>query len=432
MSKCITSYGLTQKVEPYCGVIEAGDDGCKGIIMADRIRVLTIVSSLALGELSGGGAGRFGIELARNLDADRFESIVCSFWRHDALSEQHWADYLTKVGVEVLFAADRGREFDPPKYIRGFSNIASYFRERPVDVIHSHFQLGSIAALSLKRTLKAKAMVRTAHGSVRWEWSNTVHGFLCRQIFTKWLFPLMFDAEAGVSRSAVSSLNRRPGTRIIGKKVLLLHNGISLDRFVKAGRNPTKRLEIGLSPHDLVIGSVGRLSEQKGYTFLIEAAPTVIAKFPNVKFIIIGDGELRDSLHRKTEQLGLSETVIFAGHRQDVESLYGIMDLFVLPSLWEGLPTAVLESMACGVPVVATDIPGTRELIQVNQTGWLAQPRDPINLAACILEALNSPAKRAALAQTALQDVVPRFSMAHIARQYEQLYRELVKNTPKG
>jgi len=402
--------------------------------MANKIRVLTIVSSLAIEEPSGGGAGRFGIELARNLDKDRFEPIVCGFWHRGVPSEQYWGDYLTKADIETFFATNRSREFDPPKYVTGLRNIASHFQGKSVDIIHSHFQLGSIIALLLKQTLKAKAVVRTAHGSVRWEWSNTIQGFLCRQIFTKWVFPLKFDAEVGVSQTAVFSLNRRPGARIAGKKALLIHNGISLDRFTTVSAHPSKRLELelGLSPGNLIVGSVGRLSEQKGYTFLIKAASTVVAELPNVKFIIIGDGELREQLHQQAKQLGLSETVIFTGPRQDIESLYGIMDIFVLPSLWEGLPTVVLESMASGVPVVATDIPGTRELVQASRTGWLAQPRDSASLAACILEALNNPVKRATLAQAALQDVVPRFSMECIADQYEQLYHGLVENTPKG
>jgi len=391
--------------------------------MAEKIRVLTIISGLAIGEPLG-GAERFGIELARSLNRDKFEPIVCAFWRRGVPSEHYWVDYLAKVGVEVFFAMDRGGGFNPSRYMEGLWNIGSYLQDRPVDVIHSHFQLGSVTALLLKRRLGAKALIRTAHGSVRWEWSNTLYGFLCRQVFTKWIFPLGYDAEAGVSQAVVSSLNQRPGVQITGKKALLIYNGICPERF-RVDINQSKRLELGLSQDDLVVGSVGRLSEQKGYAFLIEAALHALAELPNIKFVIIGDGELRASLELKVRQLGLSNTVIFTGPRQEVESLFRVMDLFVLPSLWEGLPTVILESMASGVPVVATDIPGTRELVQAGQTGWLVRHKDSAGLAKAIVEALRDPLKRADIANRALDTVVARYSMARIANQYETLYHNV-------
>jgi len=390
--------------------------------MADRVRVLIIISGLAIGEPLG-GAERFGIELARNLDLAQVEPIVCAFWRRGTPSEEHWLNYLTEAGIEVFFAADWESSLELSKYARGFENIAAYLRNRPVDVIHSHFQVGSIAAWLLRRTLGAKALIRTAHAGK--EWGDTFLGFLCRQVFIKWIFPFVFDIEVGVSRAKVSSLDRRPGARIGGKKALLFYNGISLDRFSRVGTRQDKRLEMGLLLDDPVVGSVGRLRKEKGYSIFLDSAVIVKAQIPNVKFIIIGDGEQRASLERQAERLRLTETVILAGSRSDVESLYGIMDLFVLASLWESLPTVILESMASGVPVVATDISGTRELIQAGRTGWLVQPGDPAYLAASIIEALSNPAKRAEVAQRARQEVVPRFSMEYIAGQYMGVYRQV-------
>lgn len=394
--------------------------------VAGKIRVLTIVSGLAIGEPLG-GAERFGIELASHLNREKFEAIVCAFWHRGVSAEQHWEKYLANAGVHAFFAVERGGGFTLSRYIRGLKNIMDHLRGIPISIIHSHFQLGSVTALFLRQTLGAKVLVRTAHGPLQREWSNTLFGFLCRQIFTQWIFPGAFDIEVGVSQAVVSSLDRRWGARIAGKRTLLIHNGICLKRFKSATSAQDERLAMGFSPDDLVVGSIGRLSEQKGYTYLIEAVPTVITAFPNARFLIIGDGELRNQLRCQAARLGLSDIIVFTGPRQDVESMLKMMDLFVLPSLWEGLPTVILESMASGVPVVATDIPGTRELIWPGETGWLARPRDPMSLATCIIEALSNPAKRAAVAQKALQDVVPRFSIQHIAKRYEQLYYSLLK-----
>lgn len=390
--------------------------------MEGKIRVLNLTLGLAIGEPLG-GAERFVIDLSSHLDKSRFEPIVCAFWRYGVPSEQYWAEYLTKRNVKVFFAEDWAGRYSVLRYVKGLMNIASYLRERPVDVIHSHFQMGSIAALLLKGVLGAKAIIRTAHAGK--EWGDTFLGFLCRQIFTKWIFPAVFDIEVGVSNAIAARLNQRPGVRIAGKKAVVIRNGIPLDRFISTGINQSKRLELGLSADDLVVGTIGRLRKEKGLSTLLEAAAIVNAQLPNVKFLIVGDGELRSSLCRQAEQLGLMETVLFAGARQDVESLYGVMDLFVLPSLWEGFPIVILESMASRVPVVATDIPGTRELIQAGRTGWLAKPGDPFSLAACILEALLNPSKRAVVVQTAFQEVVLRFSIKGVVAKYEDIYAQL-------
>lgn len=391
----------------------------------DKIRVLTIISGLAVGEQSG-GAERFGIELACHLDRERFEPIVCGFWRWNRPSEQFWLKHLAAREIQVFWAAERPKKFDLRIYARGLQNILSRLKETPVHIIHSHFQLGSVTALLIRRALQAKGLVRTAHGAFRWEWSNTFVGWLCRQFFTQWVFPVGFDIEVGVSQHITQSLDRRLGALIAGKSARLIYNGIDPGRFQTANPSPEDRTALGLDQRTLVVGSVGRLTKQKGYTFLLEAVPKVIDKIPNIQFLIVGDGELRERLCQQIERLGLQGKVVLAGARNHIESIYGLFDLFVLPSLWEGLPTVILEAMASGVPVVATNIPGTRELIWPGQTGWLAQPQDPSDLANCILEALSSPATRAAVAQTALQELVPKFSLQYIADEYERLYWELV------
>jgi glycosyltransferase involved in cell wall biosynthesis len=383
---------------------------------------------LALGEPLG-GAERFGIELARHLDKERFEPIICAFWRHGAPGEGIWSDYLRANGVEAFFPAEAKGGSYLARYVRGLIRSQDYLRDRRVDIIHSHFQMGSMAALLLKRSLNISICVRTAHNTK--EWGAGLGAFVCRQTFTKWLFPIAFEAEVGVSQALVRMLDRRPAARLLGKRALLIPNAISSDR---ARRSPdedrrTVRQELGLPPDAITVGTVGRLTRQKGHAIFLEAAANILAARPEARFVIVGDGELRDYLHQKSAALGLGEAVLFTGARTDVERLYGAMDLFVLSSLWEGLPTVILESMSSGVPVVGTDIPGTRELITPDRTGWLAQPNDPASLTGCILDALADPAKRAAYAKAALKEVVPRFSMARVADQYEALYDELIGRT---
>ena len=401
--------------------------------MTERKRILVLIAGFAIGEPIG-GAALYGIELARRLDLSRYEPIVCGFWQRGTPAEAHWRGILAAAGIETCEAVARGRGFSPLRLVHALQNIRRHLAGRPVDVIHSHFQLGSIAALLLKRPLGAKALVRTAHGTVRWEWNNTLRGFLCRQVFTQWLFPLAFDAETGVSQSVVASLDRRPGARLAHRRALCYYNGIDVRRFVNPAvsdlemkrRRAGLRAGLGISPADQVIGSVGRLSEQKGYCYLLEAAPGVLAQQPQTKFVLVGDGELRGALEQQATALGLTGAVIFAGPRQNTGDFYRIMDVFVLPSLWEGLPTVVLEAMVCGTPVVATDIPGTRELVEAGRTGLLCRPRDPGGLAEALSAALRAPEHGAAMALTARENVLAHYSLDAIADQFEALFEHLV------
>lgn len=393
--------------------------------MGDRLNVLIIIAGLAIGEHFG-GAERLGAELASALDKEEFAPTVCAFWRKNTRSEGVWCDRLIKAGVEIFFAAEYSGNFvkNIIGYIYGVKNIASYLHNRSFDIVHSHFQLGSIAAIVLKKALRAKALVRTAHAGK--EWGNGFAALLCRQVLTQWFFPLLFNVEIGVSQAIVANLDRRPGARIAGKKAVLIPNAIPLDQLTaNVGEALLARSEMGLPPESPIVGYVGRLRKEKGLTVLLDAAAIINRQRPEVRFLIVGDGELRDILYKRVQNLDLSDAVVFAGARQDVECLYQLMDLFVLPSFWEGLPLVILESMAGGTPVIATDLPGVRELILPGRTGWLVPPGDPESLAAAILAALSDPNKRLSVARAALQEVVPRFSLEYSVKQYEKIYKSL-------
>ena len=392
----------------------------------DKIHVLLVLSGLAIGEPLG-GAELFGAELARHLDPDECVPILCAVWRRGGAAERHWVDRLRANGIEVFFAADFMGQFSFPAFFRGVQFMGDYLGGRRIDIIHSHFQVGSIATLLLRRRLGAQGVLRTAHITV--EWGPSAAGFVCRQIFTKWLFPYAFDVEAGVSRAVVGQLNARPGARFGRREAAFVPNGIALDRFtgITAPR-ADELLAMGLSPNKLTVGSVGRLTGQKGYAYLLEAARAIVDLRQDIQFVLVGDGDLRDELVSYRDKLGLQAHVHLVGARRDVESLLRAFDLFVLPSLWEGLPTVIMEAMASGVPVIATNILGTRELVNSGMNGWLVEPRDVPGLAAQILEALDDSVMRRQMASRALEETVPRYSMDAIAQQYVEIYRRLLNS----
>jgi glycosyltransferase involved in cell wall biosynthesis len=384
-----------------------------------KLRLLTLLSGLAIGERYG-GAERLAVEVACRLDRQRFDPFVCALWRYDTPAEKSWISRLAEADVPVFLAGDRGASANPLAFYGAVAKLEAHYQPIGIDVVQCHSPLAAVAALSSQRAIGSKVLVRTSQTYLEWGFGLTA--FLCRQVFTNWLFPARFDVELGVSRSIVAALDSRPGAKVLRKKTSVMHNAVDLEKFKERSPDPRKRLELGLGPADVVVGSVGRLSKEKNFSMLLNAIPLVIGHKPEVRFLMIGEGPLGDELRSQANRLGLTSAVIFAGARSDVDALYPMMDLFVLPSLGEGLPLVILEAMASGIPVLATDVGGTRELVRPGQTGWLVPSGDSAALAEGILAALDNPHQRANLARTARDDIAARFSVERIAAEYAALY----------
>lgn len=385
--------------------------------MPERIRVVEIINGFGI-EGIGGGAERFAIALSQNLDPRRFEVIICGLWNRGTIFEQERLQQLNASGIEAFAAADWDENKPFRSFWRAFKGMQAILSHKPVQILHSHSQFGDVVALLFKLS-KSPVILRTVHHGYHLEWSKRP---LRRLLFTNLLFPLFFTIEIGVSRSIVENLNRRWLARLLGRQAIWVRNAIDLNRFTNVKVDPIeKRISLGLPPDALVVGSVGRLVEGKGYDVLIEGAALVLNKLPQAYFLLIGDGELANSLKELAQHLKIAGHVVFTGPRSDIEELLGCMDLFVLASLWEGLPTVILESMASGVPVVATDIPGNREIIQDQVNGWLVPPNNPEALADTIINALQEPSVRRKCAYHAL-GTVKAFSINAVASEHEALY----------
>lgn len=385
------------------------------------LSILIMISGLDIGGAHG-GAERFGLELSRQLDKDKFDVTLCAFWKHSSKAESFWLQRLTEDNVNVIFGAEWRDRFDLREYFQVVQRLSRRFQSNPLDIIHSHFQMGTFAALLLKFLGRTKVTMRTAHVSV--EWGRGFASWVCRQIFTNWFYPLFLDQEVGVSQAVVDKLNHHPGKLLTGKQPALIHNAIYPEIFKPNLQPPNHHPLLEETRGKLVIGSIGRLTKQKGYEYLLAAVPSVIAVIPEVFFLIIGDGELKQELQAKAVRLGISEHVLLTGQREDAIAILRQMQIFVLPSIYEGLPTVILESMACGIPVIATDIPGTDELIIDGENGWLVPPKDSTVLAQTIISALQEPVLRSKYAERGRQKVLG-FLIEEVTRQYEHLYTQL-------
>jgi glycosyltransferase involved in cell wall biosynthesis len=186
-----------------------------------------------------------------------------------------------------------------------------------------------------------------------------------------------FDKVVAVSDTVKQEILNR---NISSTRVLTIPNGIDVDRFNSRKRPDTLKREFGIDHNCRIIGTVGRLSEEKGHSHLLHAAEKVLRTCPDVVFLIVGDGPLREDLQDKALQLAQGGSVnpfLFTGVRNDMEEIYSLMDIFVLPSLTEGLPMVLLEAMAAQKPVVATKVGAVPGVIDDGHSGLLISPCRP-------------------------------------------------------
>lgn len=210
------------------------------------------------------------------------------------------------------------------------------------------------------------------------------------------------------------------------RKVQVLYNGVDLAQWpVSKLDRQKKRLELRLAGSDILVGAVGRLDGQKGHSVLIEAVSKLKTRYP-VRCVIIGEGPKRAALEAQVRRLALEKHVWLLGERDDVTEWLSSFDLFALPSLWEGLPNALLEAMALGLPVAASAVDGVPELIQDGQNGALVPPRDPVALAKKLAELASDPALRSRLGSAAKITVAERFSLPQMLSAYEAAYRQVI------
>jgi glycosyltransferase involved in cell wall biosynthesis len=387
--------------------------------MDERIRVLLIIFSFDI-ESIGGGISRFAVSLSEALNPTEFQIFLCGLWNHGTQIEAERIYELNQAGIRAFTCAPWEAAHPYYSFVRSVRALGQMLKGNSIDIIHSHSLFGDIAALLLNFEGKAPIIIRTLHNEMRTEWSRRP---MRRLLLTNLMYPLAFDVEIGVSQYITQNLNQRWLARKLNRQAITIHNALDINRFRILSHDPiTIRREFNIPEDAYLVGSVGRLTRQKGYDLMLEAAAMAINKMPALYFIIIGDGEDANSLKHRAEELEIENRMIFTGSRPDVDALLIAMDLFVCSSRWEGLSTVLMEAMAAGIPILATDIPGNRELLQPGISGWFVPVENSNELAGGIIQAYQNPEQSKEFAKNA-RIKVTSFGIEEIANIHAQLYK---------
>ncbi len=321
---------------------------------------------------------------------------------------------LRDVGVPVTTIPEESS--GPMALVRGLS---AHLGKGRYDVLHTHKYKDTVLA-ALASIGKVGFRVRTVHGSPEpFEGSQALkmrlYGLLDRGA-NRWLV----DRVIAVSERLRDELAE---TYPAGN-LRCIHNGIDVDSQRSPTRPPIDREQLGLNGDEVAVGVVGRLTAVKGLDLFLDAAQEIAAVNRAVRFVVIGDGPLRHALERQAAELGISNRVIFLGHRVDAARIVGALDLLVIPSRSEGIPMVLLEALASETPVVASRVGGIPEVVEHQRHGLLCEPGDPDALAQACLQLVGDRVAARALASAGLRRVEEEFSASLMASRYAAIYQQ--------
>jgi len=352
------------------------------------------------------GAERVLCSIVRRLSSKKIDFHLVSL-KDTRFTSGGLVEKATQMGLKAHEIACGGR-LD----LRVISRLISFVKERQIDVIHTHGYKSNFYGLLASKICNIP-IVATVHG-----WTGETRVLRIYESFDP-IFLRFFSAVVPVSEKLREKLI---SSRIPNWKIRLIHNGIDLHRFDPSSAQRGAREKWGIKESAFVVGNVGRLSREKGQTYLLEAMKDIIKTHPEAIVIIVGDGLLKEELIFWTKNNGLKDYVIFTGNQDNTVPLYAMMDAFILPSLTEGIPLTLLEAMAMGKPVVATPVGGVPEIIKDSVNGVLVKPKDSHALAVALSGLIENPELRNMLSQTARKTVQEDFSVETMCEKYVRLY----------
>ncbi len=367
-----------------------------------RYRVLEMIDKPSLG-----GGQKAVVLLAGALNTATFDVAVCSPPDGPLVEE------LRKLGIRHVPASFDRRHWR--ENIRGLRHI---LRTESIDVVHTHGGVAGFFGRWAAWQVKTQVVVHTLHG---------IHYLHYRNPILKRVF---IHLEKDFSRFTdrlvlVSDEDRRAAAKFRlapEGKMVVIKNGVDLRGLPPPEDSRQRRREIGLEAAGPIVGTVSRLHRQKGVAYLVRAAALMKDRIPGLKVVCVGGGPLEARMRRLVARLGLQDTVRLVGETSEALKHLAALDVFVLPSLWEGLPFVLIEAAALRKPIIATAVEGNREVITDEETGLLVPARDPRALAEAVIRVINEPNLATRLGQAAARLIPPRFALSRMIRETEELY----------
>lgn len=370
--------------------------------MNDPIRLMQITHDLAIG-----GLQQVVVNLCRAIDKNRFHTIVLCLRALGPLAQE-----IDRLGIKVILLPQNKTGAD---YF-SFFKVADILRKERTQVIHTHNTqplvdgtLGAILSGGRKR------IIHTDHAR---QFPDKK-----RYMFAEWCMSHFVCKMVGVSEQTTENLHKYE--KIPKKKLMTIKNGIDVSRFAISIDRQAKRKELGIPPVGPVIGVISRLEKVKGITYLLQAMPKIIKTFPDLTLLIVGDGSEMDNLQSETNKRNLARNVVFTGVRHDIPDILQTLDIYMLPSLSEGLPMGLLEALATGCPVIATQVGGIPNVAENTEAILLVKPKNVKMLIDKTITLLIDTEMQNKIRRDGLKIFNNQFSANLMAKKYMEIYSKI-------
>ena len=378
----------------------------------DKIKIAQVITGLGIG-----GAEQHLLSLAKHLDRKQFElDFYCIIEGGELIKDFQKLGYYPKI---FHGAYNYKRRF--PYDIKQILRLSRTFKQKKYDIVHTHLYAADVIGITAAILAGIPRIVKSVHNIGNWKTKKKI---LHDRILSKFI-----DRVVCCSESVREFTLRQE--RLKRDKTITIYQGIDMAKFnVKINRTEYIK-KIGLNPNFKTVGTVARLVPIKGHVYLLEAIPLILKSCPDTQFLLIGDGPLKEKLYSSIKDKPYKEKIHFLGSRSDIPELLSLLDVFVLPSLSEGLGIVILEAMAAQLPVVASRIDTIAEAVIDKQTGFLVETANAEQLAAMIIQLLMNDELRKKMGENGKERVKTHFSMSEMIQQIQKLYKHLQSDGTK-
>jgi len=360
------------------------------------VRILHITT-----HLNKGGITSYISSLAIGLKDKGHDVVIAS-------SGGSTQDILVNKGIEHINIPIRTKKELSFYVLRSCFYLKKYLSKNKVDLIHAHTRVAQVLASFLSKKFKIP-LVTTCHGFFKPRWHRRK-------------FPCWGDKVIAISNQVQNHLMKDFSVK--EENVLLIHNGVDVDRSNNSSKVALKK-EMKIPLDYFIVGSAARFSDVKGLEYLIKSIPFILRDYQNVTLVLIGYGKEELRLRQVVSELDLKKYVIFYKPAKDIFHYLKVLDIFVMPSLQEGLGLSILEAQAQNIPVIASNVGGIPDVIEHNVTGILVAPKDPSAIGKAVTELIKNQSLCQQLKSNAYSRLKEKFSLSKMVNDTEKAYKEL-------
>ena len=389
-----------------------------------KIKVIHVIT-----RFDKGGSAENTFLTVRGLDKEKYDvMLIRGLSQESRMSEQEAAAVeknLTeaeKNGIRIITLPELVRNISPVSDFKTLFSLINIFRQERPDIVHTHTSKAGILGRWAAFFAKVPIIVHTPHGHVFW-------GYFNRLKTSAFVFFERLTARITDRIITLTEQEKKEHLRFAiasEGEFTVIHSGVDLTGFSNAKVDaPEMRKKLGIPEESFVVGTVGRLTPVKGHRYLIEAAAELVRQKTDILFVFLGDGELLNDLTEMASALGIKDHVKFLGWRPDVADVMATFDIFVLPSLNEGMGKVLVEAMAMAKPIIASNVGGIHDLITDGENGLLVSPADHEAIADAILSLYRDPAKTKRLCEKG-KAIAAGYSADAMIQKIDHLYDEVI------